>query len=206
MLLWSSLICRFCLNRIFLRFNLCNRKNSNDNDKIAVTALATNLRAKSYVSLYPSFAVRMSSKHLNSQQEFPTWKDLQFWKVIYKQDGGLGVLCSGATYLWWWTENGFTPPWDAFVAYTKGARVGSWYIVQTLGNNLGMDVYAMPANTFTYTTIKLLFKKKRSNKTYWLSRSPPMWRSAPSGAPFPFLSTFYTTAALNVACSQQRAL
>lgn len=63
---------------IFLCRNLCNKKNKRESDNIAVIAVAISLRPKSALkscseSLFPN----VSSRQMNSQQEFPTRNDLQ---------------------------------------------------------------------------------------------------------------------------------
>ena len=64
--------------RIFLCRNLCIKKNNKDNDKMAVIALAISRSPRSALISCPdpSFP-SVSSRHMNSQHELPTRKDLQ---------------------------------------------------------------------------------------------------------------------------------
>lgn len=70
----SSMLWRFALTRIFRCRKRFTIKNSSVKDRVAVTPLAISHMPKSVV--LSTFAVNVSSKHVNSQHEFPCWNDL----------------------------------------------------------------------------------------------------------------------------------
>lgn len=63
------MFCRFALTRIFRCRKRFTIKKSNVNDRVAVTPLAISHMPKS--GDLSTFAVNVSSKHVNSQHEFP---------------------------------------------------------------------------------------------------------------------------------------
>lgn len=73
--------------------------------------------------------------------------------VLQNRNVNMGRDTKGCTYLRGRTQDRFAPPRAALVTNTEGAWVGSWYIVEALGNDLGMDVYTMSSNTFTHNNL-----------------------------------------------------
>lgn len=102
------------------------------------------------------------------------------------------VQVCGGTYLWWRTQYRFTPPRAALVAYAESAGVRSWYIMKTLGNDLGMDVYAMSANTFLYDIETITLLQSNQNNNLLIMRKPvKLTICTARGTIFHCFSTFY---------------